>query len=277
MSNPTTRTIPNEIPELITKLKSQRKKRKLAHHFVGTLLYGAIGIAIFSNMAWVMLLGAIFTLLLLSAIVLQHLTESEMTTLERICWYEDTRSVSILMDTFFEQEFPAVMFTTVVKALNGILPKITFEDKKMFTPRHVELLHALFLQYHDTRMCNAFIAKNHISQRFKTPLSEVLCHSLRVRALRTLVQIGDEKTARVLKRFIQGTCRSSIQLSLQKLAITALIELEKWLNREGEAQTLLRASSPNDDFLLRPSYATATEPPEMLLRPIQSDTESEHH
>ncbi len=264
------------VPALIETLKRQRKKRQFAHNcFWGGIAYGLVAIISVSLVESFTPLAVAFGIFLVNAIAVELLTTNEMDTLKRICEYEDARSLSVLMDTFFEHEFPDKMYVPVVHALNGILPKISVADREAFAPSHIDLLHAIFLQYHDTRLCTSVIAKNHIHQRFKNTLPESLCRSFRVGALHTLVQIGDEETARILKRFIQGRCRSSTQMELQKLALISLLELEKRLTKENEAKTLLRASQYTEDHLLRPSFATATEAPETLLRAVQSDTDSE--
>jgi len=272
----TTSLIEDEMPALIEGLKCQRGRRQWAHYFVWFFLSCTV-LALFVSIAQASLAPvgiALFTLLI-NALVLQLYSNEEMSTLRRIGEYHDVRSIPVLMDTFFENEFPDRMYIPVLSALNKILPQVTPSDSEAFTPNHRELLHSLFLRYHDQKLNTSLIAKNHAYYRLQIEISEKLCYSLRLGALHALVQVGNEETARALKRFLQQRYRSDTQVRLQQLALTSLFELEKRLEREKDAKTLLRASSYTEDLLLRPSYAQPTEPTETLLRPAQSHAESE--
>ncbi len=266
-----TNTTKDEVPALLETLKCQRKKRQWAYRSIWVLLpVSVVVMGISETQSSSVPIATILLALLISPLVFQLLMTRDMKTLKRISKHEDTRSISVLMDTLFEQNFPNNMYVPVIEVMTVILPKVTFDVREAFTSRHIELLHVLFLRYHDQRLCTQVVAYSNLSSDtfvlLKKPLPESLCHSLRVATLHALVQIGTEETARVLKQFIQQRCHSSTQMGLQKLAQTSLMELEKRLTRENEAKTLLRASQYTEDYLLRPSYATAIEAPETLLR-----------
>lgn len=265
----------DEMPDLLEALRRRRSTRRIAHGSVCVFLAIAI-FALFLSLIQTSFtpVGVALFLLCINAIALQLQTNSEMFTLRRIANHEDVRSLPVLLDTYFETEFPEQMYVPVLKALNATLPKASASDRSLFTQRHINFLELLFLRYRDKQLFSYAIPPHRAAQRLAVEMPEERCYSLRAGALHALAQVGDKETARVLKRFIQQQCRSNAQMEMQQLAYASLTEIEKRLAREDEAKTLLRASSYVENDLLRPSYAQAAEPPETLLRPVQSDAES---
>lgn len=262
--------IGDEIPELLETLEQRRDTRRMAHGCIWALpIYGVLGIALSASSTSPLPLACAGGLLLLNVVWLRLASTSEMATLRRICHYKDVRSLPALMDSLFEQEFAENMYLPVTEALAAALPLVARQHNESFTPRHRQLLHSLFVLYHDAQLCKSLIARDRIELRLHAPLPPALCRSAREGALHALVHIGDAETARVLRNFVKRRCRTHTQMELQQSALKSLLELEKRLALENDAQTLLRASQYTEDHLLRPSYAAPQEPPETLLRAVQ--------
>ncbi len=260
----------------ISFIRKERRSTSLAHdRMLVWLVLAPLSLG-FSKW-WESPLPTVFMLLVLfiDALVLRFCSGREMQTLKALASTGDVHSIPILLDTFFHTEFPSHAYLPTVICLSRALPKVTAHEKASFSKQHLDLLHSIIARYSPSQFnsLSLSIKVKHQKHLYRQVPQDV-CYSLREGLLKAFVHIGNEETARILKRFIQEDSNSKDKTALQELARISLLKLQERLDRENEATTLLRASSENGDSLLRPVYGHHNEErPETLLRAVTPNRE----
>ncbi len=266
-----------QIPLLIAKLKKQRGRTLSAHgRIVWWIVLSFLSLIVSMNRESPLPTVWMLLILLVDAIVLTLSSQREATILKELVVYSDTRAIPILLDSFFHTEYSPSAYQSTLTGLIQALPKVTVDDTPRFQAQHLALLHTMIARYHDHQLNRLTLFHEPRQQKFlQKKVSPETCYALRAGILKAFVPIGNEETARVLKRFIQEDSNSRYKTDLQELARISLLALQKRLDRENDAKTLLRASSENDDSLLRPVYGHHNEErPETLLRAVTPNNEN---